>query len=342
MKKRSLSLLALALLLSAPAFADDGSTNTALAAAERAYQDVDFPVTREQAEHALESGGATPEQTARLHVLLGISAAALGDAADAKTHFIAALAVDPTLRLDKTLSPKVRDPYLEAQGYWSAAGERLGVRATPASDGAHLVIRLQDPASLVSKLELRVNAAGSRTRSLLHLEPASVTRFDVPAALREHDYEYVLRALDRYGNVLSERGTDPDPEVVRRSTGDSRASEAPRGRSYLLPAALAVTGVAALATGVVFNVKRERAAHEWNGPNCENPGLTRQQQCQAVDSRIESDERLAVGFYAAGGALLAGSVISLLAGRPAPAPTERASALGCQVVGTGVSCLGHF
>jgi hypothetical protein len=96
-----------------------------------------------------------------------------------------------------------------------------------------------------------------------------------------------------------------------------------------------------VATGVVFNVKREQAAHEWNGPSCENPGRTRQQQCESVDSRIQSDERLAVGFYAGGAALLAGSVISLLAGRP-PAPTERATALGCRFVGTGISCLGQF
>ncbi|HWZ91513.1 MAG TPA: hypothetical protein VNW92_21775, partial [Polyangiaceae bacterium] len=94
--------------------------------------------------------------------------------------------------------------------------------------------------------------------------------------------------------------------------------------------------------GIVFNVKREQAAHEWNGPNCENPGLTRQQQCQSVDSRIQSDERLAIGFYAGGGALLAGSVISLLVGRSTPVPSERASAIGCTVLGPGVSCLGHF
>jgi hypothetical protein len=342
-KTLGFGLLALGALLGSPASASDDNVSTALAAAEHAYQDVDFPETRADAERALETGHASPEQTARIHVLLGISAAALGDTDDAKTHFIAALAVDPTLHLDKSLSPKIRGPYLEAQGYWSASSERLAVSATRSSDDAHLVIHLQDPAALASKIELRLAAPGARERSRFALEPAAVTRFAVPARLRERDYEYVLRALDRYGNVLSERGSDADPELVHHSATDVSSTDAPHaGRSYFLPAALAVTGFGAIAAGVVFNVKREQAAHEWNGPSCEHPGLTRQQQCETVDSRVQSSERLAVGFYAGGGALLAGSVISLLAGRGPSAQSEHASALGCSVVGPGVSCVGSF
>jgi tetratricopeptide (TPR) repeat protein len=343
MRPQTVVLIALGLFMSAPVFAAEKDAIAALAAAERAYQAVDFPATREQAQHALEAGGAAPQQTARLHVLLGISAAALGEVDEAKQHFVIALAVDPSLRLDKTLSPKIRGPYLEAQGYWSAAGERLALTAMPTNDHTHLIARLQDPASLVSNLRLRLNAKDSREISERTLEPAQETRFAIPARLREHDYEYVLRALDRYGNVLSERGSDGNPELVRQGARDSARAETPRGRSYLLPAALAVTGLGAVAAGVVFNVKREQAAHEWNGPHCENPGFTRQQQCENVDSRIQSNERLAVGFYAGGGALIAGSVIALLAGRPVPAPSERASAtVGCSLVGPGVSCLGHF
>lgn len=342
MNKPACALLALSLLFSASAFAEPGPLRAALAAAERAYQDVDFPTTREQAERALEAGGGSPEETARLHVLLGISAAALGDAQAAKPHFIAALAIDPTLRLDKNLSPKIRDPYLEAQGFWSAASERLALRAVPSADGAQIVVRLQDPTSLVSKLELRVAAAGARERSQFLRDPAPETRFPVPSALAERDYEYVLRALDRFGNVLGERGSDADPLLVRRRAHDTPSARAPQGRSYVLPVALAAAGLGATAVGVLFHVKREQAAHEWNGPECENPGATRGGQCQSVNSRIQSDERFAIGFYAGGGALLAGSLISLLVVRPSGAASERASALGCSVFGTGVSCLGHF
>jgi len=341
--KHTLALLSLGVALATTSLARAEDASTALAAAERAYQDVDFAATREAAQRALEAGGAVPEQTARLHVLLGISAAALGDADEAKQHFIAALAVDPEFKLDKSLSPKIRDPYLQAQGYWSAAGERLALRATPSGDSGHLVVKLHDAASLVAKIKLDWGAAGSQDRTQLTLEPGALVRFEVPPPLRERDYEYVLRALDRYGNVLSELGSDADPMLVRHAPpARSAPTTAPRARSYLLPVALGVTGLGAVAVGVVFNVKREQSAHTWNSSSCEQPGATRLEQCSSVNDRIHSNERLAVGFYAGGGALIAGSIISLIVGRPPREPNERASALGCALTGPGVSCRGSF
>ncbi len=343
MKSHSLALLVLGLALATPVAAHAETSAATLAAAERAYQDVDFPATREAAQHALEAGGSSPEQTARLHVLLGISAAALGDADDAKQHFIAALAVSPELKLDKSLSPKIRDPYLQAQGYWSAASERLALRAAPSSDGSHLVLQLRDPATLAAKIALDVGPAGGTDRTSFTLEPSPATRFDLPAKLRARDYEYVLRALDRYGNVLSELGSDADPTLVHAAAPPSAPPiAAPRARSYLLPIVLGVAGIGAVAAGVVFNVKREQQAHTWNGPSCEQPGATRLAQCSNVNDHIQMNERLAVGFYAGGGALIAGSIITLIAGRPTPEATPRANALGCAITGSGVSCLGRF
>jgi hypothetical protein len=344
MKRAPLGLAAcLALAWVSPAFAE----SRAAAAAERAYQDIDFPSTHELAQHALESGGATRQETARLYVLLGISAAAQGNAEEAKQSFVAALAIDPALKLEKSLSPKIRDPYLEAQGYWSASSERLSLDAKPSSDKNHLMVRLADPATLVAKLELRVGAVGDSPQAALSLDRAPVTRFALPQALQDRDYEFALRALDRYGNVLAEDGAEADPIVVR-AAGESRPVDypsgfVPRGRSYLLPVVLGLAGLGATAAGVVFHVKREQAASEWNGPGCETPGQTRLEQCSSIDSRLKNDERFAIGFYAGGGALLTGSVIALIAGRSSPEPqARRAGALNCALAGPAVSCVGSF
>jgi len=338
--KRLVLLSCLGVLLAKPAFAE----SQGLAEAEKAYQSVDFPATHAAAKSALEAGGADREQTARLYVLLGISAAAQGDAEEAKTDFVAALAVKPSLKLDKGLSPKVRDPYLEAQGYWAAASDRLSVSAKPGSDRDHLVIKLVDPATLVSKIELHLAAVGTTPRPSFEFAVAPANRFALPAAVRGRSYEYTLRALDRFGNVLAERGTEADPEIVRAEPAhtDSAAPAARHGRSYVLPIALGVAGLGALTTGIVFQVKRENAANDWNSGSCEQPGQTRIQQCQDVDDRRQKYEHLAIGFYAASGALLTGSVIALIAGRPAPSSMQRAGLLGCGVVGTGVSCDGRF
>ena len=123
---------------------------------------------------------------------------------------------------------------------------------------------------------------------------------------------------------------------------DAPPAAAPRARSYFLPITLGVAGLGAAAAGVVFHIKREQAAHQWNGSACEAQGQTRLQTCQSVDSRRQTDERLAIGFYAAGGALLTGSIIALVAGRPSEAPPTQTGLLGCTPSGAGISCDGRF
>ena len=341
--KRLLLLSCLGLLFTTPAFAE----SRALVDAEQAYQSVDFPATHTLARKALEAGGNDREQTARLYVLLGISAAALGDAEEAKANFVVALAVKPSLKLDQGLSPKVRDPYLEARGYWAATSDRLALTAKSSRDAQHLVIQLRDPASLVSKLDLHLAARGVSARPSFSLAAAPSTRFPLPRAVQGHSYEYTLRALDRFGNVLSERGSDTDPVLVPAPSAQTNdrangGTAAAHGRSYLLPATLGIAGLGAVAAGIVFHIKRENAAHDWNSPKCEQSGQTRGQQCHEVDDRRSSNERLAIGFYAAGGALLTGSLIALVTGRPPASPSLRAGLLGCSVAGAGVSCDGKF
>jgi hypothetical protein len=340
--RRLLLLSCLGLLLARPVFAQ----SHALADAERAYQAVDFPSTLALAKKALEAGGADREQTARLYVLLGISAAAQGDAEAAKAAFVVALAVKPSLKLDKGLSPRIRDPYLEAQGYWGASSEQLSLAAKPGSDREHLIIQLSDPAGLVSKLELRIAAAGTAPRPSFELAAVPSTRFTLPAKLHGRSYEYTLRALDRSGNVLAERGSNADPELVHASPTQPAEGSAPmpaaHGRSYLLPVTLGIAGLGAVAAGIVFQVKRENAAQDWNSSSCEQPGQTRVEQCQSVDESRQKYEHLAIGFYAAGGALLTGSLIALVAGRPAASSSSRAGLIGCSVLGAGLSCDGRF
>ncbi len=152
---------------------------------------------------------------------------------------------------------------------------------------------------------------------------------------------------NRSGNVLAERGSDSDPELVHalavtEPVAGSPPAPAAHGRSYLLPVTLGVAGLGAVAAGVVFQVKREHAAQDWNSSSCEQPGQTRIEQCQSVDENRQKYEHLAIGFYAAGGALLTGSLIALVVGRPAASSSLRAGLLGCNVLGAGVSCNGRF
>ena len=120
--------------------------------------------------------------------------------------------------------------------------------------------QLEDPATLVSRIELRIAAAGTAPRPTFEISPGPATRFQLPASLRGRSYEYALRALDRYGNVLAERGSDADPELVRAETatpseGAAAPAAAPHGRSYVLPITLGVAGLGAVTAGEIGTVR---------------------------------------------------------------------------------------
>jgi hypothetical protein len=350
--RASVLIACLASSLAVPARAAEPAASTALAAAERAYQDVDFASVRDEATRGIRAGGASVDETARLHVLLGIAEAALGDDEAAKRAFIVALGVAPTQKLDRSLSPKMRTPYLEAQGFWGAYPERLGLEEKLADDEERLIVHVTDPARLVAKIEAHVRALGAAEYEIFTMSPARTVSLPLSRDARRRGAELYVRALDAHGNALVELGSEGDARVEHvaapRPSAAVAAPEAPPAseRSYLLPAVLAGLGVGAAGVGVAFQLQREDAAHEWNGPGCEHPGASRIEQCGDVDARIQKYERAAIGAYVASGVLLSASLVSLLVGGGGEAAqgSERPATgvVGCAVGGAMVSCRGRF
>jgi hypothetical protein len=330
----------------APARAAGNPSDQELRAAEQAYRDVDFSGTHEHAVAGLAAGGARPERVARLAVLAGMAAAALERNDDARFAFILALAVDPSLKLDRNLSPKVRGPYLEAQGYWAAHADRLSLHALTRADGTHVSARLADPAHLVSTVALSVRARGQSAFQSTRHEPDTALSLAVPAVVAAAGYDYFVRALDSYGNILAEAGDEADPlsHAPPASAAPVEASPA-KPRSYVLPVTFGLLGVGAATTGVVFHLKREDAASEWNGPGCEQPGgSTRSEQCGDLEDEIRRDGRIAVASYAAAGVFFTAAVVTWFTGAPShpdPKP-DAATATTCGITGAGIACAGRF
>jgi hypothetical protein len=128
-----------------------------------------------------------------------------------------------------------------------------------------------------------------------------------------------LNVLDAHDNVLLEHGSRDQPHRLALGSNARDPLAAGAAKTPASPTAYYATagvlGVLGLASGVVagvMHVRREEAAREWNGPDCEKPGLTRGQQCASIDERRQRAEYLAIGLSSAGGALLVGSVMSLL------------------------------
>ena len=289
----------------------------ALAAAEKAYQEVDFAAVYDSSCRGLEKGNADVASTARLSILCGISAAALDKREEAKRHFVIALAVRPELQLDRELSPKLRGPYLEAQGFWGAQPERLTLQLISRDSARQMLVRVYDPASLASRVEFYSRPLGQSKFQLIALKSANIASLPLSEVYFQKGYEYYVRLTDAQENALVSVGNESEPvevgpirglqvqgTVAYTPNGRSQEKSSIQGRSLWLPVTLTLSGVALSAAAVYFNVRREDAAHQWNSSACEQPGLTRIEQCGDINSERTHFERAAIGFYSAGGLFL--------------------------------------
>jgi hypothetical protein len=318
-KMRLLRAVLAASLLATPAWAD---SNAGLAEAQKAYAEVDYENTRRLAKTALERGGNDRAATAQLYLLWGTSAAALEQADEARAAFLYVLSMDPELKLERSLSPKVRAPYLEARGAMAIHDDQSTLDVTLQRRQNQLEIGLLDAGHVVASVELawRAHQGEPFTRRSLGAVPRS--RVPAPNAA---ELQFFLRALDRYGNVLCELGNEDDPErLVLVGSGPRTAARARDGSDvnrtpfYVTAGAFAALGLAAGGTATAMYLRREDAARDWNGADCERPGSTRSQQCGHVDARRREAESTAIGFLAASGALLLGSVVTLVLAPSSP------------------------
>lgn len=339
---------------SARAASPSSTAADALREAESALQSVDYAAVYAQARRGLEIGRATVQETARLNVLVGLSAALLGHSEEARVHFITALAIQPSLRLERELSPKMREPYLEALGYWGAQPTRLALKVKVDEQSDVLSFHLDDPAQLSRHLTCFVRVGASGVFAARRLDARSRGRFELPKAAKSQGYSYYLELTDEHGNRLLEQGSDDDPlrvaplSVARdpAGTGETRVSLAREERTspLVLPITLISTGLVAAGAGIYFNVRRENLAERWNGNECERPGQSRGEQCADVQRDRANMERLAIGGYALGGALVAAGAGLLYLGskHEAATPSSAFERCGISPLGAALYCQGRF
>jgi tetratricopeptide (TPR) repeat protein len=311
-------------------------SNVHLNEAQRAYAAVDYATARREAQAALEQGGNDSAATGELYVLLGIAAAALDEADEARVAFSHALAANPELKLDRELSPKLRAPYQEARGNAATADGKPPLSLLLSRRNQELELALRDQLSVAASVELWTRSQAPQAFVRRSFEPARVRRLPLPSG---PDLQYYLRVLDRHSNVLFEAGSDEAPrhltlEQPRTTTARTETSSREVNRTpYLVTAgSLTVLGLAAGGVATALFVRREDAARDWNGPGCERAGSTRGEQCAAIDDRRRSAEHLAIGFAAGGGALLTSALITWLLAPSAPSDTSVAVEPGSQGV----------
>jgi len=320
--RRTVVSIACALLVSlGPLSSARAQTDARLLEVREAYAAVDYDRTRALAKAAIESGGNARTATGELYFLWGLAAAALDRADESRVAFGYALAVDPELKAERSLSPKLRAPYQEARGELTGADGKPPLDVAVRRSGSQLELAVRDRAHLAAALELSTRPTPARAFSARRWPSSPLRRIPLPGG----GVDYFVRLLDAHQNVLFELGTEDDPRRLP-SAALGAAEAAPRAPGpdvnrtpyYVTAATLGALGLVAGGVSTAMYFRREAAARDWNGPGCEKPGSTRAEQCDAVDDRRRAAERLAIGFGATGGALLLGGVVTLLLTPPQP------------------------
>jgi hypothetical protein len=152
---RLTSSLGLAVLcaLAATAAAD----NPLLDQAQRAIDDIDPAAAGDLTREALDRGGLNASELRRAHRLAGESAAALGDAKAARTHFVRWILLDPAASLPAGVSPKLAQPFADAR----AEADKLGrfavdIEISRDADRVEVTLTPTDPLGLIAGMRLRI------------------------------------------------------------------------------------------------------------------------------------------------------------------------------------------
>ncbi len=219
-----LAALALVLSVGRPAHAQEGD---ALSRAEEAYLQVDFRSTLEHASSALETGGRSRRELIRIYELMGIAAAALEQEDDSRDAYIRMLALDPSRDVDRNLAPRLRSPFLEARGYWTARSDRLEAEVRLERSESGLVVHLTDPLDMAQAVVVRARLGGGGDWHESRQPAVEEQLVPITGVADADRVEYVIEVLDGRGNRLVELGAPMSPRVIGESelTGTAASTE---------------------------------------------------------------------------------------------------------------------
>lgn len=218
---RRLSLILFGLLVASPALAQ-----TTLDRAENAYSEIDFPRVVALANQALEEGGHSPEEVARLYELIGLSNAAEREEDAAREAYVKMLALRPDAEVDTNLAPRLRGPFLEARGFWASRASGFSLEARVVRARGAIRVELSDPLGMASQVRVLSrdhSVMGPMTESTVDAQ--SDVLVEVPALPDAPQLDYAVQVLDEHGNRLAEIGTEDQPRVF----GDAPLVVPPEG-----------------------------------------------------------------------------------------------------------------
>ncbi len=324
-----LACLAVGLLRSATAVgAPDPLTQ-----AESAYERIEFGDAQRFARAALTAGGYDRGQMARIYFLLGVSAAAEGKDDEAIDAYKRLLAIDPTSKLDRGLSPKLQGPLLEARG---TPPQPIACEAVFDRAKGVLHLAVHDELALTSAVLVHWRVAADGPFSEARAKSASSVDLALAGAAGAARVEYSYQLIDDHHNRLLEKGSDAAPEVAEvapraeAAAGDATTKRGKLPVKWLVAGIVGeVLGIGGLAGGGGAYVVGKDAADRWNNnTTCLANGMSRAANCSGDRSTAQAAANGAIAAFAVGGALVVAATVLLIAAPRERGPESVASASG--------------
>jgi hypothetical protein len=173
---------------------------TPLGDAEEALQSVQFDRAREAAHRAVDGGGLDTAQLARAYEIIGLCAASVGSNAEAHAAYLRLLALAPETRPSDILPPEKNRPFYEAQGFWLARRDRLGLELDIDSTTRHVKVQLSDPLGMGNKLVYE--EPGDAATRVVHPLPTSGSTVSLEVPPRPGAVAFVVDLIDEHGNLV--------------------------------------------------------------------------------------------------------------------------------------------
>lgn len=294
-----------------------------------------YPAAEKSLKAAANATGLSRAEVLEFYELKALTAAGSNRVPEARAAFTTLLTLDPAFKLKGKPAPRITTTFFEAR---SAAREQgaleVHLAAQPTSGRVGPVrITVFDAAKLVRTVVAELETqTGTRSVSV----PSTGGSFEVAeatVAVRvtvKGEQDWVLLALEptRYeapaAPVAAVAAAPEAPATVTQQT----ATVEPRFRP--LAYALAGTGAAALATGLVFGLLAQNARTELMRVD-----LTRAQALTLAPEAV-AKATIANVLFISGGTLLAAGVVTFLLGLPPP-PVAVVPVRGGVVITGGVS-----
>lgn len=183
-----------------------------LAEAEAAYAEINFEKTLQLADEAVKRGGLDRTALARALKMVGVAAIALDQSERSQAAVTKLLAIDPEGSFEEDLSPRFREPFMEARGFWATQRAPFGIEVDFVMDRGQLRFRLNDPTSIASYMIVHSRIRGAEDYAEQRIDASGTMYVSVPDAEETPQVEYYYVVYDEYGNRLIEAGDAEVPE----------------------------------------------------------------------------------------------------------------------------------